>query len=74
MRKKFTLSMCVLLATLNSLPLQAFAAEQEVVDEVKSNLGRFYLSPDTNIRYQETLTETVVNVEAESLEVKDSSE
>lgn len=65
MRKKFTLSMCVLLAALNSIPLQAFAAEQEVIDDEKTNLGRFYLSPDTKIRYQETLTETVVDIKEE---------
>lgn len=71
MRKKFTLSMCILLAALNSIPLQAFAAEQEVIDDEKTNLGRFYLSPDTKIRYQETLTETVVDIKEE---LKDSAE
>lgn len=63
MRGKLVLSFCVLLAASSVSTLRVQAAEVQFEGEHVSSLGRLYMSPETNVRYQEELTETVATVD-----------
>ena len=63
MRGKLVLSFCVLLAASSVSTLRVQAAEVQFEGEHVSSLGRLYMTPETNVRYQEELTETVAMVD-----------